>query len=145
MTTLDNEGPESPLHTLLSVAAVTSAGCRTMRLIGNHALDLGHVGLVKHHISIELALALGAFGSQDVALERMAALDLARTCLLEALGRSAMSFQLRHKVLLLQHKCRNAASDDAFTTESTEHFLSADFLRVSTDLVKSRKQIRPHC
>src|SRR5271165_3393283 len=87
-----------------------------MRLIWNHALDFGHVGLVKHHIGIELALALGALGSQDVAFVRMSALDLARTCLLEALGRSAMSFQLRHSVLLLQHKCENAASDGAVGT-----------------------------
>src|SRR5271167_3855581 len=90
-----------------------------MRLVGNHALDLGHVGLVKHHIGIELALALGALGSQNVALVRVSALDFARTCLLEALGRSAMSFQLRHSVLLLQHKCEIAASDDAVSTMET--------------------------
>jgi hypothetical protein len=32
------------------------------------------------------------------------ALDLAGTCLLEALRRSAMCFQLWHSVFLLQHK-----------------------------------------
>ena len=114
-----NEGPDSPLHTLLPVAV--RAGCRTMRLVGNHALDLWHVGLVKHHVGIELALALGSLGSQDVALVRVSALDLARTCLMEALGRSAMSFQLRHSVLLLQHKCANPASHDGFTTETQRH------------------------
>src|SRR5208337_3328429 len=75
-------------------------------LVGNHALDLGHIGLVKHHVGIELPFALGSFGSQDVALERVSALDLARTCLLEALGRSAMSFRLRHSVFLLQHNAK---------------------------------------
>src|SRR5271157_326533 len=76
-------------------------------LVGNHALDFWHVGLVKHHVGVELALALGSLRSQDVALVRVSALDLARTCLLEALGRSAMSFQLRHNVFLLQHKRAN--------------------------------------
>ena len=101
------------------------------RLVRNHALDLRHVGLVKHHVSIELALAFGSFGSQDVAFERVSAFDLARTCLLEALGRSAMSFQLRHSVFLLQHKHANAASDGGFTTESTIFFkaLTTDFHR----------------
>src|SRR5271167_2768334 len=109
-----------PLHTLLPVAV--RAGCRTMRLVGNHALDLWHVGLVKHHVGIELALALGSFGSQDVALVRVSALDLARTCLLEALGRSAMSFQLRHSVFPLQHKREKAASDGRCTTETQTTF-----------------------
>ena len=70
-----------------------------MRLIWDHALDFGHVGLVKHHIGIELALALGALGSQDVALIRVTALDLARACLLEALGRSAVCLKLWHNDL----------------------------------------------
>src|SRR5271157_4574053 len=68
-------------------------------LVRDHALDLWHVGLVKHHVGVELALALGSLRSQDVAFVRVSALDLARTCLVEALGRSAMSFQLRHSVL----------------------------------------------
>src|SRR5271157_176735 len=85
-------------------------------LVRDHALDLWHVGLVKHHVGVELALALGSLRSQDVAFVRVSALDLARTCLVEALGRSAMSFQLRHSVLLLQHKRANPASDRPFTT-----------------------------
>lgn len=68
-------------------------------LVWDHALDLGHVGLIKHHVFIELAFALRTFRSQDVALIRVTALDLARTCLLEALGRSAMCLQLRHSYL----------------------------------------------
>jgi len=68
-------------------------------LVWNHALDLGHVRLIKHHVFIELALALGALGSQDVALIRVTALDLARACLLEALGRSAVCLKLWHNGL----------------------------------------------
>src|SRR5271169_887543 len=109
-----------------------------MRLVGNHALDFGHVGLVKHHVGIELALALGSFGSQDVALVRVSALDLSRTCLLEALGRSAMSFQLRHSVFLLQHKHANAASDSGFTTE-TQRITNRGFSRMSTHQFGAKK------
>ena len=78
---------------------VADAGCRTMRLVWNHALDLRHVGLIKHYVFIELAFALCTFRSQDVALIRVTALDLAGTCLLEALGRSAMCLQLWHSYL----------------------------------------------
>ena len=77
----------------------THAGCRTMRLVRNHPFDLLLVGFVQNGIGIELALALGALGSQDVALERVTALDLARTCLLEAFGRSAVSLKLWHNDL----------------------------------------------
>lgn len=68
-------------------------------LVWNHALDFGHVRLIKHHVSIELAFALGSLRSQDVALKRVTALDLARACLLEALGRSAVCLKLWHSDL----------------------------------------------
>ena len=97
MTTLVVEGPDIPLHTLLTVICqVADAGCRTTRLVRNHPFDLFLVSFVQNRIGIELALALRAFGSQDVALERVTAFDLARTSLLEALSRSAMSLKLWH-------------------------------------------------
>lgn len=68
-------------------------------LVWNHPLDLLLIGLVQNRIGIELALALGALGSQDMALERVTAFNLAGACLLEALGRSAMSLQLWHSDL----------------------------------------------
>ena len=70
-----------------------------MRLVRDHPCDLLLIRLVQNRIGIELALALGALGSQDVAFERVTALDLARACLLEALGRSAMCLKLWHSDL----------------------------------------------
>ena len=94
------EGPDVPLHTLLAVICqVADAGCRTMRLVGDHAFNLLLIRLIQNRIGIELALALGTLRSQDMALERVTALDLARTRLLEALSRSAMCLQLRHNDL----------------------------------------------
>jgi hypothetical protein len=95
LTTLVVEGPEKPLHSLLPVttwrSAPGAAPCgKLLILVRNHALDLFLIGLIQNRIRIELALALGALGSQDVALKRVSALDFAGTCLLEALRRSAV-------------------------------------------------------
>ena len=109
-------------------------------LVRNHPLDLGYVGLVKHHVSIELALALGSFGSQDVALVRVSALDFACTCLLEAFGRSAMSLQLWHSVFLLQHKRANAASDRGYYRDSAAT-VKRGSSRMNTDQNKIKKEI----
>ena len=70
-----------------------------MRLVGDHPCDLLVIRLVQNRIRIELALALSALGSQDMALERVTALDLATPCLLEALGRSTVCLQLWHNDL----------------------------------------------
>ena len=76
-------------------------------LVGDHACNLLLIRLVQNRISIELALALGCYRSQDVALERVTAFDLASACLVETLRRSAMCFQLGHSVFLLQHTIRD--------------------------------------
>src|SRR5580698_4568542 len=68
-------------------------------LVRDHASDLLVIRLIQNRILIELALALGRLRSQDVAFERVTAFDLARTCLVEALRRSAMCLQLRHSDL----------------------------------------------
>src|ERR1039457_322561 len=70
----------------------------TALLVGDHPQNLRQIGLVDHSAHIHLALALGALGSQDVALESETALHLARTRLLEALGGAAVSLHLRHCV-----------------------------------------------
>ncbi len=104
----------SPLHSLLSVnsppagpewGAHWGRSCRMPHhaahqgLIGDHALDLRLIRLVDQRIAIELALALGSLGSQDVALHGMTTLDLPGSRFLEALCRSTMCFQLRHNRL----------------------------------------------
>ena len=147
MTALVVEGPDLPLHTLLPVSSHAgfakdgapigvimpgAAPCGISLLVRNHALDFGHVGLVKHHVFVELAFTLGSLGSQDMALVRVSAFDLARACLLEAFGRSAMCLQLRHSISLLQHKRANPASGDAFTAghggiENVKVSLTTDF------------------
>jgi len=96
VTTLIAEGPCTSSHAVDRQDQAADAGCRIIRLVRNHSFDLLLVGFVQNRIGIELALALGSLRSQDVALERVTALDLARTCLLEALGRSAMSLKLWH-------------------------------------------------
>jgi hypothetical protein len=68
-------------------------------IVRNHPCDFSLICLIENRIGIELALALGALGSQDVALKRVPALDLARACLLEALGRSAVCLKLWHNDL----------------------------------------------
>jgi len=73
-------------------------------LVRNHPCDFLVIRFIQNRIGIELALALGCLGSQDVTLKRVTALNLARTRLLKALSRSAMCLQLRHNVFLLQHK-----------------------------------------
>ena len=95
MTTLFIEGPEKPLHSLLPVTiwkpVPGAASCgKCLILVRNHALDLLLIGLIQNRIRVELALALGALGSQDVAFKRVSALNFAGTCLLEALRRSAV-------------------------------------------------------
>ena len=84
-----------PLHTLLPVIAwwpmPGAAPCgNCLILVRYHPFDLFLIRLIQNRISIELALALGALGSQDVALKRVTALDFASTRLLEALRRSAV-------------------------------------------------------
>ena len=54
------------------------------------------IRLIDHRIGVELAFALRTLRSQDVALKRVSALDLAGACLLETLGRSLMCLQLGH-------------------------------------------------
>src|SRR5271169_6956693 len=66
------------------------------KLIGDHAGHFLLVRLVHHAVGIEMALALGRLRSQDVALKRVSALELARTCLFEALGRSTVCLKLWH-------------------------------------------------
>ena len=46
-------------------------------LVRDHASDFLLIGLIQNHVCIELAFALGGFGSQDVALERVTAFNLA--------------------------------------------------------------------
>jgi hypothetical protein len=112
VTTLVVEGPEVPLHTLLPVNLMKvilpgAAPCGYVStLVRDHAGNLLLIRLIQNHVFIELALALGCLRSQDVALERVTAFDLATTCLMEALRRSAMCLKLRHSVFLLQHRNR---------------------------------------
>src|SRR5215467_3500037 len=76
-------------------------------LVGDHALNFGLIRLVHHGFHIEMAFALGSFRSQDMALKSVSTLELARTCLLEALRRSTVCLQLRHSSLSsLQQKRR---------------------------------------
>src|SRR5579859_201308 len=65
-------------------------------LVRDHPVDLGRVGLAHQCIGIELAFALGVLRSKDMALERFAALDLARRGLLEAFCCAFVCFQFRH-------------------------------------------------
>src|SRR5271165_5201340 len=57
------------------------------------------IRLVDHGIGVEMAFALGRLRSQDMALKRVTALELTRSCLLEALGGATMCLQLRHSRL----------------------------------------------
>src|SRR5271157_4620670 len=89
------------------------AGCRTVRLagpderclrplgvlVGNHACNFVLIRLVDHRVGVEMPLALRTLRSQDMALKRVTALELACRCLLEALGGSTMCLQLRHNRL----------------------------------------------
>src|SRR5271157_481142 len=89
------------------------AGCRTVRLagpderclrplgvlVGNHACNFVLIRLVDHRVGVEMPLALRTVRSQDMALKRVTALELACRCLLEALGGSTMCLQLRHNRL----------------------------------------------
>jgi len=59
-------------------------------LVRYHPFDLLLIRLIQNRVPIELALALGALGSQDVALKRVTAFNFARTRLLEALRCSAV-------------------------------------------------------
>src|SRR6516165_2680582 len=73
-------------------------------LVGDHPLNFRLIRFVHHGLHIEMAFALGSLRSQDVALESVSTLELARTCLLEALRRSTVCLQLRHSSLfILQH------------------------------------------
>ena len=72
---------------------------RLSSLVGDHALNFMQIRLIDHRIGVELAFALRTLRSQDVALKRVSALDLASTCLLETLGRSLMCLQLGHSGL----------------------------------------------
>ena len=84
-------------------AARFDAWRREIPLVGDHPLDFGQVGFVDHTRHVALALRLGALGSEDVALESVSTLDLARTCLLEALGSAGMCLELRHVGFLLTY------------------------------------------
>src|SRR5258706_13749833 len=64
--------------------------------IRNHLLQFPGVGLVHDYVFIEMPLQLGVLRRQDVAREGMAALELARSGLLEALSGAFVSFQFRH-------------------------------------------------
>ncbi len=68
-----------------------SGGARL--LVRDHPLDLAQVGLIKHDVLIEVALALGVLRRQDVTCEGVTALDLAGGGLLEALGGAGMRFE----------------------------------------------------
>src|ERR1039457_4156380 len=68
-------------------------------LVRDHACYFMLIRLVDHGIGVEMAFALGRLRSQDVAFKRVSALELARCCLLEALGGATMCLQLRHNRL----------------------------------------------
>ena len=68
-------------------------------LVGDHAGYFMLIRLVDHRIGVELAFALRTLRSQDVALKRVSALELAGTRLLETLSRSLMCLQLGHSGL----------------------------------------------
>ena len=59
-------------------------------------MDLGRVGVVRHHTLSQPALPGARLRSQDVAGKRMVTLDFAGARLLEPLGRAFMSLQLGH-------------------------------------------------
>src|SRR5271165_3732547 len=84
-------------------------------LVGDHAGHLFLVRLVHHAVGIEMAFALGRLRSQDVALKRVSALELARTCLLEALGRSTVCLKLWHSSLSSLQQNRSAGTAYPFT------------------------------
>src|SRR5438067_666659 len=65
-------------------------------LVRDHARDAVLVGLADHLRHIALALTLGRLRGQDVTLERLTALDLAGSRLLESLGSAGMGFHLWH-------------------------------------------------
>jgi len=70
-------------------------------LVGDHAGHFLLVRLVYQAVGIEMALALGSLRSQDVALKSVSTLELARTCLLEALRRSTVCLKLWHNYLFI--------------------------------------------
>ena len=124
---------------------VIDAGCRTMRrdparakarfaqeptlmtrlkpcpfkspLVRDHSFDLLLVSFVQNRIAIELALALGALRSQDVALESVSALNPATRRLLKALGSAAVRLHLN-----LRHKspCRRLKAAAAISMKTQE-------------------------
>src|SRR5271165_7445312 len=96
-------------------------------LVGDHAGHLFLVRLVHHAVGIEMAFALGRLRSQDVALKRVSALELARTCLLEALGRSTVCLKLWHSSLSSLQQNRSAGTAYPFT-DSRHIALCARFL-----------------
>src|SRR5262245_46127328 len=65
-------------------------------LIGQNPLQLRSVVRRTLPRPAHLALGLGGLARQDVTLERTGSDDLARACLLEALGGAAVCFQFRH-------------------------------------------------
>lgn len=147
MTTLDYEGPvylftrcwpsHFEVHHGVLRASVVKMMCRLPHhaagsLVRDHPFDLFLVGFVQNRIAIELAFALRTFGSQDVALERVSALDLARPCLLEALGRSAVSLELWHSDLSIT--TYNAQIGPALRASVALHFIHYNFARVHKTL-----------
>ena len=66
------------------------------RLVRDHPLYFGGVSIAYHGSAAELALPLGVFGSKNMALKGLAALNFAGGSFLEALGCAFMSFQFRH-------------------------------------------------
>ena len=70
-------------------------------LVRDHSLNFRLIRLVHHGFHVEMAFALGSLRSQDVALKCVSALELARTCPLEAFRRSTVCLQLWHSSLFI--------------------------------------------
>ena len=82
---------------------------RKLVLVGDHPCYFFLIRLVHHRIGIEMAFALGSLRSQNVALKSVSTLELARTCLLEALRRSTVCLKLWHSDLFILQQ--NPAAD----------------------------------
>ena len=67
-------------------------------LVRQQALYLCYVGGISKAFLTQMSQTLGGLLVQDVAATNMSALDLAGLCHLKALGRAAVSLNLRHSV-----------------------------------------------
>src|SRR5690606_10440734 len=73
----------------------------------HHGLDRGHVGFMDRRRTAQLALVLGGFLGQDVALESLATLDGSAAANLKALRRAFLGLHLGHDDSYVEFKYMN--------------------------------------